>query len=48
MIETEHLRIEVLDVDDRRIRKIRVTVEPPPAAVPETEDARDEIAAAPD
>ncbi len=48
VIETEHLRIEVLDVDDRRIRKISVTVEPPPAAVPETEDARDEIAAAPD
>jgi len=48
VIETERLRIEVLDVDDRRIRKIRVTVEAPPAAVPETEDARDEIAAAPD
>jgi len=47
VIETEHLRIEVLDVDDRRIRKIRVTVEPEPEP-PEIEDARDEIAAAPD
>lgn len=47
VIETEHLRIEVLDVDDRRIRKIRVTVEPEPAPA-EMEDVRDEIAAAPD
>lgn len=47
VIETEHLRIEVLDVDDRRIRKIRVTVEPEPVPQ-EMEDARDEIAAAPD
>jgi len=47
VIETEHLRIEILDVDDRRIRKIRVTVEPA-TIPPEVQDARDEIAAAPD
>ncbi|NLE53166.1 MAG: HlyC/CorC family transporter [Chloroflexi bacterium] len=47
VIETEHLRIEILDVDDRRIRKIRVTVEPE-TIPPEVQDARDEIAAAPD
>jgi len=46
-IDTERLRIEVVDVDDRRIRKIRVVVEPEPSRQ-EMEDARDEVAAAPD
>jgi putative hemolysin len=45
-IETEHVHIEVLNVDDRRIRKIRV-VKIPPATEP-LEDSREEPAAAPD
>ena len=45
-IETEDVHLEVLSVDDRRIRKIRV-VKIPPAAAP-LEDSREEPAAAPD
>jgi putative hemolysin len=44
-LETENLKLEVLSVDDRRIRKIRV-VRVPPAA--ELEDIREEPAAEPD
>jgi CBS domain containing-hemolysin-like protein len=45
VFEADHLRIEVLSVDDRRIRKIRVEKVAP---VLETEDSREEPAAAPD
>jgi len=45
-IETEHVHIEVLNVDDRRIRKIRVVKIPPPTEP--LEDSREEPAAAPD
>lgn len=46
-IETDGLQMEVLSVDDRRIRKIRL-VKIPPAGEEEREDIREEPAAAPD
>lgn len=44
-IETDHLMMKVLSVDDRRIRKIHVEKALPPV---EAEDSREEPAAAPD
>jgi CBS domain containing-hemolysin-like protein len=45
-LEDGRLTFQVLRVDDRRIRKIRLTLAPPPPAVPE--DIREEPAASPD
>ncbi|MBN2304055.1 MAG: HlyC/CorC family transporter [Anaerolineae bacterium] len=47
-LEANGLSMEVLSVDDRRIRKIRLIKLPPPTSGDETEDVRDEPAAAPD
>ena len=47
IIDDEQLHLEVLSVDDRRIRKIRVIYTPPEELIEPT-DIRDEPAAAPD